>query len=72
MYSFERRYFDRFKIPEAKVEFSIKNNEPISTKLIDISKISVSFVCEEEIDTNLEISIKYPCKYHLGKFLLVE
>ena len=61
MNGFERRYLDRFEVPDAEVVYSVDENEKRVGSLADITKISVRFVVSQQFNPgdiiNLEIKI---------------
>lgn len=49
MFDYERRYLDRFEIPNAKIEYRLLSGRSAKVKLIDITKISAQFFTQHKM-----------------------
>jgi len=57
MFKRERRYLDRFEIPDAKIQYKLQNGNSAKVKLIDITKISVRFYIKHKMSAGEYIEL---------------
>jgi len=68
MYGIERRYLDRFEVPDAEVVYRFAGGTECRGNLADITKISVRFESNQMFNTgdHIELEIIMPDKEHIA------